>query len=190
MKMMLIRIYFCALALLTIAAIFPASTDAQKRDYLTEAEVELVRDAQEIDRRIDVLTKAIDRRLAALSLGTAVVNEKEARIWGEIPTGSRLELYVDIKKLLQKAIDDIDSVAGHSSTAEPKTKQEHKEAQRFPNAVRRLAKDADRYLPIFRMELDKITNERDKGPLLDSIEFCSQIIEAAQKITGSSAIVR
>src|SRR5690349_14570565 len=88
-------------AIFCIALFFPLAADAQKRrDYLTEEEIELVRDAQEIDLRIMVLTKAIDRRFAVLNNRTP----KEKEEWGALPKGTRVELLIDIEKLLQKAI--------------------------------------------------------------------------------------
>src|SRR5437868_7092122 len=81
---------------------------AQRRDYLTLDEVELVRDAQEIDLRVGVLTTAIDRRFEAMKISIPTVPGKKLdEKWGPAPTGSRLELLADIKGLLQKAVDDI-----------------------------------------------------------------------------------
>ncbi len=177
------------IVLFLIVPVLTVAANAQKRDYLTDAEIELVRDAQEIDRRIVVLTKAIDRRFTAL--GTQVDSEspgKKVKIsgdWGEPPEGTRPELLLDIKKLLQKAIDDIDNVAAHPSSAPPKSKEEKNEAERFPNAVRHLAAAAAKYVPLLRSELDRTSGEIEKGPILDSIEFCQQIIEAAQKLPAA-----
>jgi hypothetical protein len=158
---------------------FASGTQAQKRDYLTDSEVELVREAQEIDRRIDVLTKAIDRRLEVLDLQAAsdVKARKYGEEWGDAPTGSRPELMSDIRSLLQKAIDDIDDGAAHEGqTARPLTKT------LLPKALRNLAGAAERYLPAFRAELDHTASDKDKGPMLASIDLCQQIIEAAAKL--------
>ncbi len=53
---------FALTTLFCLTLLLPAAANAQRRDYLTDEEIELVRDAQEIDKRIGVLTKAIDRR--------------------------------------------------------------------------------------------------------------------------------
>src|SRR4029078_6627383 len=56
-------------SILAVVFISASSSSAQsRRDYMTDAEIELVRDAQDIDARIDVLTKMIDRRFAVLKL--------------------------------------------------------------------------------------------------------------------------
>lgn len=189
-------VLFPALAFFVGMLLFPVDSNAQRRDFLTDAEIELVRDAQDIDTRIEVLTKAIDRRFAVLNVNVpgATPPQKESDKWGELPKGSRLDLLTDIKKLLQKAIDDIDDVAIHKTDTPQKTnrsgdeltaKQQKKEAQRFPNAVRNLAAAAGRYIPALKASLDKTNDQKEKGPILDSIEFCNQIIEAVGQLPAA-----
>ena len=45
-----------------------------------------------------------------------------------------------------------------------------------------LATAAGRYLAPLKTELDKTTDEKEKGPILDSIDLCDQIIEAVGKL--------
>ena len=101
-----------------LVLLFPLVSNiaAQRRDYMTDAEVEVVRDAQDIDLRIDVLTKMIDRRFAALGMESGGWKEsaKESDKWGEKPKGTRLQLFSDIRYLMQKAVDDVDDVAEHN----------------------------------------------------------------------------
>ena len=89
------------------------SATAQTRDHLTDQETELVRFHQELDKRIDVFIRAIDRRFAIIN-GTAppaakklVKDEPE---WGEIPKGTRAELLGDIAGILDEAITNLDDV--------------------------------------------------------------------------------
>ncbi len=160
--------FFC------LTVFFPHQTNAQRRDYLTDEEVELVRDAQEIDLRVGVLTKAIDRRLLVLRNDPAQAKkvEKEAEKWGELPKGSRSALLGDIERILQKAIDDIDDVAAH-------TKMDEKF---FPKAMSILSKSCQEYDPQFKHLLDSAADEREKGVILGSIDNCSQILEASAKV--------
>ena len=60
------HLILAALALLS----FSGPAPAQKRDHLTDAESELIRFHQELDKRIEVLIKAADRRMAMID-GTA-----------------------------------------------------------------------------------------------------------------------
>ena len=107
--------YLFFFAVIVSALITVTSAQSSRRDYMTDAEIELVRDAQDIDLRIDVLIKMIDRRFTVLGIdvGGAKVPDKETSLWGPAPTGSRTEMLDDIRKLLDKAIDDIDNVAAH-----------------------------------------------------------------------------
>src|SRR5688572_24691717 len=106
--------YF-ALAILT-TAILGSIASGQRRDFVTEHEGELIREAQEIDLRIEVLTKFIDRRLAAANIAghTWTPPKKNTELWGPEPAGSRSELLSDIKRLLQKSVDDIDDIASRT----------------------------------------------------------------------------
>jgi hypothetical protein len=159
-----------------------------RRDYMTEAEIEIVRDAQDIDTRIEVLTKMIDRRFAILNtnVGVATVPDKETDKWGAAPKGTRTQILDDIRNLLQKAIDDIDNVASHpvdySVDKDRSEKQKKKDTQRFPNSVRELAASARRYQPALRSLLEKSTDERDKGLILAALESCDEVIAASGKL--------
>lgn len=86
----------------------------QGRDHLTEQEVELVKEAQVLDKRIDVFIKAVDRRMLVLN-GTQAASakqlKKDAELWGDLPTGTRADLIGDISKIFDEAITNIDDVS-------------------------------------------------------------------------------
>ena len=95
---------------------FASPVTAQTRDHLTPQEVDLVKEAQILDKRIDVFIKAADRRILVLNGGAPTAAnskqaKKEAERWGELPTGSRAELVSDIAKILDEAITNIDDVS-------------------------------------------------------------------------------
>lgn len=98
---------------LVLTLYFPTVSRAQARDHLTPQEVEVVREAQILDKRIDVFIKAIERRMLVLS-GTVAAAEKQLKkdseLWGEVPAGTRAELIGDIAKILNEAITNIDDV--------------------------------------------------------------------------------
>ena len=162
-----------------------------QRDYFTPEEVELIRDAQEIDKRIDVLTHIVDRRFAALKIdvGGAKASAKDNEKWGEIPAGTRFQLLLDIKRILQKAIDDIDGLAERPESTvlpEPDAKKTNGYAQLFPKAVRNLAAAAQRYRPALKAELDKPNDNAEKGSVLDALDYCDQIIAAVAKLPAEA----
>jgi len=177
--------YFSRSTVLTLLAfaVLVSTAAGQRRDFVTEQEGELIREAQEIDVRVEVLTKFIDRRLAAANIPghTWTPPKKNTELWGPEPAGSRSELLSDIKRLLQKSIDDIDDIASR-----PKTAIEGNEVggKLFPKAMRNLASAAARYKPIFQAELEKSKSNTDRGLLIQSIEFCDQIIEASSQVAA------
>ena len=104
--------------LLTFAiALFAGSSfiaQAQQRDHLTQQEVDLVKEAQMLDKRIDVFVKAAERRMMVInnSAGAnAKLLKKDSERWGELPTGSRAELVSDIARIFDEAITNIDDVS-------------------------------------------------------------------------------
>ena len=162
-----------------------------QRDYFTDEEIEMVRDAQAIDSRIDVLTHAIDRRFSVLNVNTAdpTVRRKDADKWGPLPTGSRLELLSDIRYILQKAIDDIDNLADNPKAAHIPFEDEKKPkdpSALFPTAVRKLAAAAGRYEPALKSQLEISKDPQEKATIIDSIELCDEIIASVSKLPAEA----
>jgi hypothetical protein len=165
--------FFILLTLMLAAYVSLPEVQAQRRDHLTEMEVELVRDAQRIDERMKVFVRAVDRRFFALN-NLASPNkqtEKDLDKWGELPTGTRRQLLVDIERLLDEAISKIDDVAARDMTS-----------VYFPIAVHTLADGANKFLPQLKTELDKTNEEKERGTILGAIEHCNLIIEASAKV--------
>jgi hypothetical protein len=158
-----------------------ATVDAQRRDYMTDAEIELVRDNQDIDKRVEILIRMIDRRLvlAGLPAGGPAVKASEDSKWGPEPEGTKLQLLTDVKFLLQKAIDDVDDVSEHNENA---LTQNKKEGLLFPKSVRILAAAANRYLLPLRSASEKTRDEKERGVILQSIESCELIIESVKQL--------
>lgn len=176
---------FAFVAAAFVLSFLASSADAQRRDFVNDQEAELIREHQEIDRRIEVLVKFIDRRLAAAGIaGHQWKPEKDSELWGEEPNGTRLDLLYDTKRILQKAVDDIDDIASREGAA---IEGNEKSGKLFPKAVRNLAAAAARFKPIFQAELARSSVEKEKGILFDSIELCNQIIEAAATLPKEPA---
>ena len=109
---MITRIILLVL-LLGLSSISQASTLPQ-RDHLTPQEVDLVKEAQALDKRTDVFIKAAERRLQVINGSTVPdtkQSKKDAERWGELPKGSRAELVTDIARILDEAITNIDDVS-------------------------------------------------------------------------------
>ncbi len=71
------RVY---LPLLTVAfaLCFSLAMGFQAREHLTPQEIDLVKDTQILDKRIDVFIKAVDRRVLVLN-GTATSSAKQLK---------------------------------------------------------------------------------------------------------------
>jgi hypothetical protein len=113
---MITRSLLAVLLLFFSSTLFAYQANAQTRDHLTPQEVDLVKEAQVLDKRIDVFIKAVDRRIMVLNGGTpAGANtkqlKKDSERWGELPTGSRAELLGDIARIFDEAITNIDDVS-------------------------------------------------------------------------------
>jgi acyl-CoA reductase-like NAD-dependent aldehyde dehydrogenase len=104
------------LLLTLVISLLLANTAFAQRDYLTPQEVDLVKEAQILDKRIDVFIRAAERRLITIN-GSAAANakqlKKESERWGDLPAGSRAELVSDIARIVDAAIDNIDNVSMH-----------------------------------------------------------------------------
>jgi Rad3-related DNA helicase len=170
------KFIYALTAFFLLLMFMPSAADAQRRDYLTDEEIELVRDAQEIDRRVDVLVKAIDRRFIALTGDSSQTEklDKDNEKWGALPKGQRYQLLSDIARILQKAVDDIDNLATRG--------EEAMKSELFPKAVHKLADGANKFLPQLRVQLDSVVVEKERGSILTAIDLCNQIIEASAKI--------
>jgi hypothetical protein len=104
--------------ILFISFLFTMSVSAQTRDHLTDAETDLIRYWQELDKRTEVFIKAADRRFAIIN-GAAQPAMKKAMKdepdWGDAPKGTRTQLLGDIAGILDEAITNIDNAATHNS---------------------------------------------------------------------------
>src|SRR5712664_1867430 len=103
-----------AVALLAGILLISGLVSAQTRDHLTDPETELVRFHQELDKRIEVFIRAIDRRFAIVNGAKPPVTKKlmkDEPEWGDAPKGTRTELLNDIAGILDEAITNIDDVS-------------------------------------------------------------------------------
>jgi hypothetical protein len=154
---------------------FSGSSVAQKRDHLTDAETELVRFHQELDKRIEVLIKAADRRMAIIN-GTSQPETKKKQKkdepdWGEIPKGSRAELITDIAGILDEAITNIDDVS-----------RRDEKNPLISRALRRLASAANIYSSQLTRIRSQSSNQDELSAIERALDYTQQIIEVGGKL--------
>jgi hypothetical protein len=168
------RIALHFLIALLLAASLVAQAAAQKRDHLTPQEVDLVKEAQVLDKRIDVFIKAAERRLMVIN-GSANANakqlKKDSERWGELPAGSRAELVSDIARILDEAITNIDDVSARDERN-----------PLIPKSLRKLAQSVNTIMS----QLKPLSAEAKSDAEIASFELLNEdaqsILEAANKL--------
>lgn len=169
------RTILVTLFLLCLPAFLPGSVGtAQSREHLTEQEVELVKEAQVLDERIEIFVKAADRRLLALTgldAPTPKQLRKDSEKWGELPNGSRAELLGDIAKILDEAITNIDDVSARDE-----------KNPLIPKALRKLAAEATRIFDQLRPLRDQAKGDAEIARFEELTENAESILEAARKL--------
>lgn len=165
---------FLFFALVCISPQQPAhAAPDQRREHLTEQEVELVRDTQELDRRSDLFVKIAERRLLAVTGAPAAPapTAKDLEKWGELPKGTRAALFNDLARIFDEAINNVEDVA----TRTP-------DSPLLPKAVRKLADAATRFLPQLTALRPSATADGEREALEQTIDNLQQIIEAAKRL--------
>jgi hypothetical protein len=150
------------------------SVFAQSRDHLTEKEVDLVKEAQILDKRIDVFVRASERRVIAItnaSAANAKQLKKETELWGELPTGTRAQLVGDIARIFDEAITNIDDVSARDERN-----------PLIPKALRRLAAAVNTIM----VQLTPLASEAKEDGEIANFELLNEdaksILEAVAKL--------
>jgi hypothetical protein len=144
------------------------------RDYLTPLEEERVKEAQILDKRIDVFIRVAERRMLALTDPGAASSkqvQKEMEKWGELPKGTRVELIMDIANVFDAAIINIDDVA---------LRDEHNRL--LPKALRKLAEAATRFQSQFISMREQIKESHERAAVEQVLENIQEILGAANKL--------
>ena len=105
---MKLRSVITLLFILITVAVGSRASALQDR-FLTPEEVDMVKDAQELDKRIDVFIKAADRRMIVIAgTGTDAANakqlKKDSESWGELPPVRAPNSLVTLPRFLTKQL--------------------------------------------------------------------------------------
>jgi hypothetical protein len=173
---MIARLFF-PLTVAVILVLCSAAMGFQAREHLTPQEIELVKDAQVLDKRIDVFIKAADRRLLALNGtdATSATNakqlKKDSESWGELPAGSRAELIGDIARIFDEAITNIDDVSARDENN-----------PLIPKALRKLAVAASRIVEQLKPAEAQAKGDAESNSFDQLTENAETILQAANKL--------
>jgi hypothetical protein len=164
--------------ILTQSWVANATTIQSGRDYFTPEEIQLVQDAQVLDKRIEIYIKAIDRRMLVIN-NSAGANpkqlKKDSEKWGELPAGTRAELMSDISRILDSAISNIDDVS---------TRDENNPL--IPKALRKLSATATRIVAELRPLAAQMKSESETSTFDQLTENADSIIQAANKLPAAT----
>jgi len=171
---MIVRASVLSLTIVMILSFSAAAEAFQTREHLAPQEIDLVKDTQILDKRIDVFIKAADRRMLALN-GTDATGtkqlKKDSEIWGELPTGSRAELIGDIARIFDEAITNIDDVS---------LRDENNPL--IPKALRKLAAAASRIVEQLKPAEAQAKVEAELNSFDQLTENAESILQAANKL--------
>jgi hypothetical protein len=164
----------CLIAGVSLIFVCVTARAAAKRDHLTPLEVEQVREAQILDKRIEVFIKAAERRLLVMTDPNAANSkqvQKDAEKWGELPKGTRTELLSDLARILDEAITNIDDVAARDANN-----------RLLPKALRKLAAASTRFINQLTPMRAQAKDEAEREALETAMENAQSIILAANKL--------
>ena len=171
---LLTALFTCLIAGVSLISANDSTRAATKRDHLTPLEADQVRLAQILDKRIEVFIKIAERRLLMLSDPNAAANkqvQKDVEKWGELPKGTRAELFTDISKILDEAITNIDDVAARDANN-----------RLLPKALRKLAAASTRFIAQLTPMREQAKGETEREALEAALENAQSIIEAANRL--------
>src|SRR5262245_23500413 len=157
------------LALISLGALSVASrAQTDKRDHLTEQEADLVRDFQEIDKRVEIFIKAADRRLLVLTNPNATQKKKEEEVWGPLPKGTKIELLTDYKRILEEAEEKLDDAYNQGA-----------KNSLLPKALKKFKEAATRQVAELRALGPQLTDKREQRALAEAIEEAETVTKGS-----------
>lgn len=168
------RLVFVAVASLSFAAL----AQAQPRDHLTDQESELIRFHQQLDKRIEVFIRAIDRRFAIVNGSEQVKTKRIERgepEWGDLPKGSRAELLGDIAAILDEAITNIDDVS-----------RRDEKNPLISRSLRKLTAASNGYVTQLNTLRTQTKNADELAVIERVLEHTNQIIEVGNQLPAAS----
>lgn len=156
------------------AGYFAGLASAQPRDHLTDPESELVRFHQELDKRIDVFIKAVDRRFAIINKTPQPSTKKLTKDepdWGDLPQGTRAQLLFDIAALLDEAITNIDDVS-----------RRDEKNPLISRSLRKLTSAANGYVANLNTLRSQTKDDDEMAAIDRALNDAAQIIEVGGKL--------
>ncbi|HEX6190188.1 MAG TPA: hypothetical protein VFZ40_19195 [Pyrinomonadaceae bacterium] len=168
------------LVLLAVVSLsFATIALAQPRDHLTDQETELIRFHQQLDKRIEVFIKAIDRRFAIINgleqAKTKKLDKAEPE-WGDLPKGSRAQLLGDVASILDEAITNIDDVS-----------RRDEKSPLISRSLRKLTAATNGYVTQLKSMASQTKDADELSAIERVLQHAEQIIEVGNQLPPPSA---
>ena len=165
--------------LAVVSLLFAAIASAQPRDHLTDQETDLIRFHQQLDKRMDVFIKAMDRRFAIINgleqAKTKKIDREEPE-WGDLPKGSRAQLLGDIASILDEAITNIDDVS-----------RRDEKSPLISRSLRKLTAATNGYLTQVKSMASQTKDTDELSAIERVLQHAEQIIEVGNQLPPPSA---
>lgn len=168
------RILSRLILIAVVSVSFAAIASAQPRDHLTDKETDLIRFHQQLDKRIEVFIKAMDRRFAIINgLQQAKTKkiDKEEPEWGDLPKGSRAQLLGDVASILDEAITNIDDVS-----------RRDEKSPLISRALRKLTAATNGYVTQVRSMASQTKDDDELSAIERVLQHAEQIIEVGNQL--------
>jgi len=167
------------LVLLAVVSLsFAAIAIAQPRDHLTDQETDLIRFHQQLDKRVDVFIKAMDRRFAIINgleqAKTKKIDREEPE-WGDLPKGSRAQLLGDIASILDEAITNIDDVS-----------RRDEKSPLISRSLRKLSAATNGYVTQVKSMASQTKDADELSAIERVLQHAEQIIEVGNQLPSPS----
>lgn len=154
-------------AFIVLAGFCPGPVSGQRKgEYLTEGEMNLVKEIRKIANRSDVFMRIAERRLTALADPAGPTGDTRFMKFGPLPTGTTDELLDDYRRAIDELMNKLDDEFERTGLTPDLKKALEATLEEVERQIGRLgamrAKMSDaRYEPFFRRAIDSASLLRD-----------------------------
>lgn len=163
-------------ALAVIIGSLASGASAQRKgEYLTEGEIDLVREIRLIDHRSEIFLKIADRRLIALTDPAGPTGDSNFKKFGPLPTGSQVELLDDYRRAVEELMVKLDDEFERTGMTAALKK-----------ALESSAKEMDRQIGVLATLKTMSTAEDFRSIHRRAVEAASDLRDGARSALGSA----
>jgi|GEM_PF-804585 len=156
------------ITILMAISLFIPSYRARAQEYLSEQEIDQIREAQSIDQRTKAFIYIADRRLRVLTEANPTQSKKDEEKWGPMPKGAPAQMLIGYKRAINELMDKLED-----------NFEREKSNEALGKALRALAEALDRQLKVLESLQSKFTDEAELAALTDAVAVAKVAKEGA-----------